>query len=723
MRLYLLPILFLLTPLFASAQLENGSFAPDFELTDLDGNTWHLYEVLESGKHVILDFSATWCHPCWLYHEEGTLNEAYQLYGPNGTNELMIFMIEGDEETNIACLYNLPDCSYSTQGDWTAGTLYPIINDDFIADTYEISGWPTHFHICPNKIISHTYQPSLETIDYFLHSCAEPVGQNNALIQSYNSYSGEFCHHMTTAPSLKVQNMGHLNMEHASASCYMNGALRTTTTWEGHVIPFDTFTLSFPEIMIDEEATVLLRIDSVNGSIDDDISNNEVSAQFTPTSSSSENRLQLELKTNYQPEGVYWEVTNSDSAVLYKGGNATVIGKEDDGGTYTNTYSVYNISIPLPGDGCYALKFYDINGANAGVDYYKLTGPFGEVLAQAPSVPSFKQLLFNINQANHPITNNAAINKVHGLPVSFCSQQEYSFSIDLQNLGEANITQAEIEILENNQLVYNLSWSGDINPGEQVNITFPALTFNNGNDIVIRILSVNGSTDDDGYQNKWTINLPRQLSNDDVILMKLKLDPWAYENYWQLTNSNGDVVYSGGNTNVGPQGGGLNLASESDPGAYAPFASVQVEMQLPVTPDCYTFLLVDSDGNGLYTGASITLTEKGTGNQIYNKVFTAVHFDTEELLIEVDPTVVSVDPVSSPEEIKVYPNPNSGLFEISSTNNIRVELYTTFGQQVFSTSSFTKKQAIDISSQPGGIYFLKVITQDRKESIKKICLQ
>ena len=720
MRSFLLRVLFLCMPCCAIAQLEDGSFAPDFELQDLDGNTWHLYELLEAGKHVILDFSATWCGPCWWYHETGVLNQAYTLYGPEGTDELMIFMIEGDEKTNIACLYDLPDCSYSTQGDWTAGTLYPIINDDFIDDPYKIQGWPTQFHICPTKLIFNTNQPNLETIDYFLHSCAEPVGQHNASIEAYTSYSGEFCRSISTTPSIEVQNLGHQIMERATAACYVNGALRSRTTWEGHVIPFDTFSISFPEITIDEEATVLIHIDSVNGVIDDHIENNDVSALLTPSPTRMENRLRLELKTNYLPEGVYWEVTNSDSTVMYKGGNATIIGREDDGGTYKVSNAVYNIWIPLPGDGCYAFSVYDTNGANAGVDYYKITGPTGEVFAQAGSVPFYKQELFNIQQASHPIPNNGAINKVHGLPASFCSLQAYSFSIDLLNLGEANITQAEIEILENNQLVSYVPWFGDILPGEQANIAFPALMFDTGKDILLRILSVNGSPDAYAYQNEWKIDLSQQLSKDDVILMELKLDPWAYENYWQLTNSSGDVLYAGGNTKVGPNGGGLKNASQGDPGAYVLGALVEVELELPDIHDCYSFLLVDSYGNGLYTGAYVKFSEKETGGQIYSKTYNYyIPFDEEEVLIEVDPATVSTQPIPTLEELQAYPNPVDGVlqvrFESNQTVPVTVSVFNSMGEAILTLpevifSSGEGQLRVDLPDLSAGVYVLHLVS-------------
>ncbi len=720
MRSFLLQALFLCIPYCAIAQLEDGSFAPDFELQDLNGNTWHLYELLEAGKHVILDFSATWCSPCWAYHETGILNEAYTLYGPEGTNELMIFMIEGDDQTNVDCLYDLPDCSYTTKGDWTAGTLYPIINDDYIADAYRIQGWPTQFHICPYKLINNTNQPGLETIDYFLHSCVEPVGEHNASIEAFTSYSGDFCHSIATAPSIKVTNQGHQVIEHATATCYINGELRSTISWEGRVIPFDTYNLSFPEITISETANVLVRIDSVNGVIDDHMGNNHVSAQFIPAPARTQNRMQLELKTNTLPEGVYWEVTNSDSAVLYKGGNATVIGKEDDGGTYTGINKVYTISIPLPGDGCYAFSIYDINGMNAGVAYYKITGASGEMIAHGEPVPFYGHELFNIQQASQPISNNGAINRVHGLPDEFCSQQAYTFSIDLLNLGEANITQAEIEILENNQLVSSVPWSGDIHPGEQANIAFPALMFDAGNDIVIRIVSVNGSPDAYVYQNEWAIVLPHHTSKDDVISMKIKLDPWAYENYWQLTNSAGDVLYSGSNTKVGPNGGGLKNAASGDPGAYTLGALVKVDFQLPDIHDCYSFLLVDSYGNGLYSGAYVTFTEKETGRLIYRKEYTYnIPFDEEEVLIEVDPTTVSTKPISSLEDLLVYPNPVDGTlnlrFESKHTAPLALSVFNSMGEAILTLpevifSAGEVNYIIDLPDLSSGVYTLHVVS-------------
>ena len=44
-----------------SAQIADGSVAPDFSWTDIDGNPVVLQDFLDAGQTVILDVSATWC--------------------------------------------------------------------------------------------------------------------------------------------------------------------------------------------------------------------------------------------------------------------------------------------------------------------------------------------------------------------------------------------------------------------------------------------------------------------------------------------------------------------------------------------------------------------------------------------------------------------------------------------------------------------------------------
>ena len=108
------------------AQLPDGSISPDFMATDINGVDHHLYSYLDSGYQVILDFSATWCPPCWDYHESGVLESLYDLYGPEGTNELRVFYIEGDDSTTLD---DLNGTGNNTQGDWVSGTSYPIIDN------------------------------------------------------------------------------------------------------------------------------------------------------------------------------------------------------------------------------------------------------------------------------------------------------------------------------------------------------------------------------------------------------------------------------------------------------------------------------------------------------------------------------------------------------------------------------------------------------------------
>lgn len=167
-------LLFFLFINTAQAVLPDGSVAPDWTLTDLDGNSHTLYDVLDDGKMVIIDFSATWCPPCWSYHNNGVLESLWDDFGPDGTDELMIYLIEPDQSTSVECLYGPTGCVGGTLGDWVTGTHYPIINtpNSSVGNAYNITYYPTMYAVCPNRLVYEAGQVNYNNWLTWMETCS-----------------------------------------------------------------------------------------------------------------------------------------------------------------------------------------------------------------------------------------------------------------------------------------------------------------------------------------------------------------------------------------------------------------------------------------------------------------------------------------------------------------------------------------------------------------------
>lgn len=168
-KLILIFWLSMLSSTSLNAQLANGSIAPDFWLTDLNGNSHNLYTYLDQGKVVFIEFFACHCPSCWAYHNTNKLKDLYVAYGPSGTDQLMVLMLEHDEFNGYNEFHGITQ-GWPTQGDWVTGNPIPMINvegnDRWVFSAYNMTYYPMVMKVCPDKTVE-LMSTSLSTSELF----------------------------------------------------------------------------------------------------------------------------------------------------------------------------------------------------------------------------------------------------------------------------------------------------------------------------------------------------------------------------------------------------------------------------------------------------------------------------------------------------------------------------------------------------------------------------
>ena len=149
--------------------------ARDFTVTDIHGTEVHLFDILDNGQAVLIDFFFTTCSPC----QQSTPN-IVQSYYSMGCNMHDVFYMEiANGDTDAACL------------NWvnTYGVEYPTISGvgggSSICSQYGIGAFPTVILIMPNHQIviqdlwpisnAQTVISSLEGQGLEQHDCNAPA--------------------------------------------------------------------------------------------------------------------------------------------------------------------------------------------------------------------------------------------------------------------------------------------------------------------------------------------------------------------------------------------------------------------------------------------------------------------------------------------------------------------------------------------------------------------
>jgi thiol-disulfide isomerase/thioredoxin len=327
----------------ALAQLPDGSTAPDFTATDIEGNEWNLYELLDAGHTVILDFYATWCAPCWSYAQDGALEELYSTFGPDGTGDLYVFAMESDDTTTSG---DLNGTGSATTGDWVSLLNMPMFdNVANIFDDYDCAYYPTIYTVCPDHTLVESGQSSFEGhISAAFAPCENTISGAAPMI-TYNGDTSA-CGGGDWSASTSVSNLGSEDVVSMTFTVSLGGAAQPDVNWNGTLsnggnenIALGTFS---------ETGTLDITLSSVNGS---DWAAHE--AIDIVGSTESYTNVQVRIMTDNWPEETGWEITNSTGGFIAGEPVGAYAGQQN---------TLLTTSIVLDLNECYVFTMFDAYG-------------------------------------------------------------------------------------------------------------------------------------------------------------------------------------------------------------------------------------------------------------------------------------------------------------------------------------------------------------------------
>lgn len=151
--------------------------AVDFTVKDLTGQQHHLYQYLDEGKFVVIDFFTTNCGPCQTYASQ--VSASFDYFGCNTGNTVFIGMNWGSDNHAVHVF------------DSTWGAYYPSVSGlqgggNNVVDNYQVQSYPTVILIGPDRNIinNHIWPPETDTINQLVlsaggvaHACTVGISE------------------------------------------------------------------------------------------------------------------------------------------------------------------------------------------------------------------------------------------------------------------------------------------------------------------------------------------------------------------------------------------------------------------------------------------------------------------------------------------------------------------------------------------------------------------
>ena len=312
---------------------------------------------------------------------------------------------------------------------------------------------------------------------------------------------------------------------------------------------------------------------------------------------------------------------------------------------------------------------------------------------------------------NFPITlfaNDAEIKIENSCPIEVCGTAQNVQKITIYNRGTNNLTSATLSYTINGGSNKTYNWMGNLatNELDTFEVTINATT---SGTINAKITKTNGVIDQRNTNDtaSGSFILPVSPINYTVndFVFRLQQDEYGSETTWNLKNSSGTTLYSGG-----PY---LDKT---------PLPALITENWTLANNDCYTFTITDTEGDGLCcdSGNGYYDIKSSDGAILLASGATFTSSETNKFSINLDDAAVVVS-----DDFYLYPNPSKEFISIKTPSNsgfLNSYVIRNVVGQIIKTETFfaVNDYKIDTTSLSSGVYFIALEKGYRKKILRFI---
>ncbi|HPE87189.1 MAG: T9SS type A sorting domain-containing protein [Bacteroidales bacterium] len=260
--------------------------------------------------------------------------------------------------------------------------------------------------------------------------------------------------------------------------------------------------------------------------------------------------------------------------------------------------------------------------------------------------------------------------EIFDLPEEMCSGW-IAPSVTIRSRGAETLTSLDVVYSVNGGEAQTYPWTGELDFLEKDSFVLPEIAYDvmGTNTVTVTVTNPNGLEDENPDNNTITADVMEAETISPVSYLILRTDEKPQETTWDLKNSAGDVLYSGGPYT-------------------APLTFIRDTFELYNT-DCYVLTVYDAGGDGLCCGSGtgfVRLVSSTNATIIYGMSFADEYVGEFNVFAP-----VGISDLSGTMNVEIYPNPVENqaniVLNLKSAAHTTLSVYDLVGKQVLTYSA------------------------------------